>query len=137
MLDYSAITDERDADFAMRLTREHGVAAIPISPFLSGGSRRSGAAVLFCQARRHAGARRRAAVPRLMPVRIALVLPCSPRRSWRRSRGRCRSTSRSCAPTRDNLIRSQRAQFNYAYKERRTEFHINPFGRVGTGGIEG
>jgi hypothetical protein len=39
--------------------------------------------------------------------------------------------------TRDNLIRSQRAQFNYAYKERRTEFHINPFGRVGTGGIEG
>lgn len=39
--------------------------------------------------------------------------------------------------TRDNLIRSQRAQFNYAYKERRTEFHVNPFGRVGTGGIEG
>ena len=39
--------------------------------------------------------------------------------------------------TRDNLIRSQRAQFNYAYKERRTEFHVNPFGRIGTGGIEG
>ncbi len=39
--------------------------------------------------------------------------------------------------TRDNLIRSQRAQFNYAYKERRTEFHVNPFGRMGTGGIEG
>jgi hypothetical protein len=39
--------------------------------------------------------------------------------------------------TRDNLIRSQRAQFNYAYKERRTEFHVNPFGRVGTGGVEG
>jgi hypothetical protein len=39
--------------------------------------------------------------------------------------------------TRDNLIRSQREQFNYAYKERRTEFHVNPFGRVGTGGIEG
>jgi hypothetical protein len=39
--------------------------------------------------------------------------------------------------TRDNLIRSQRAQFNYAYKERRSEFHVNPFGRVGTGGIEG
>jgi methionine aminotransferase len=27
MLDYSAITDEGDADFALRLTREHGVAA--------------------------------------------------------------------------------------------------------------
>jgi len=39
--------------------------------------------------------------------------------------------------TRDNLIRSQRAQFNYAYKERRTEFNMNPFGRIGTGGIEG
>jgi methionine aminotransferase len=35
LLDYSAITDERDADFAVRLVREHGVAAIPISPFLS------------------------------------------------------------------------------------------------------
>jgi hypothetical protein len=39
--------------------------------------------------------------------------------------------------TRDNLIRSQREQFNYAYKERRTEFHVNPFGRVGTGDVEG
>jgi hypothetical protein len=39
--------------------------------------------------------------------------------------------------TRDNLIRSQRAQFNYAYKERRTEFRVNPFGRVGTGVMEG
>jgi hypothetical protein len=39
--------------------------------------------------------------------------------------------------TRENLIRSQREQFNYAYKERRSEFHVNPFGRMGTGGIEG
>jgi hypothetical protein len=39
--------------------------------------------------------------------------------------------------TRDNLIRSQREQFNYGYKERRTEFRVNPFGRVGTGGVEG
>ena len=38
---------------------------------------------------------------------------------------------------RDNLIRSQREQFNYAYRERRTEFHANPFGRIGTGGVEG
>ena len=36
MVDYSAITDERDSDFALRLIREHGVATIPISPFLSG-----------------------------------------------------------------------------------------------------
>jgi methionine aminotransferase len=36
MVDYSAITDERDSEFALRLIREHGVATIPISPFLSG-----------------------------------------------------------------------------------------------------
>jgi methionine aminotransferase len=34
LMDYSAITDEADADFAIRLTREHGVASIPTSPFL-------------------------------------------------------------------------------------------------------
>jgi methionine aminotransferase len=36
MLDYSAITRERDSDFALRLIREHGVTTIPISPFLHG-----------------------------------------------------------------------------------------------------
>jgi len=36
MVDYSAITSEGDSAFALRLIREHGVAAIPISPFLSG-----------------------------------------------------------------------------------------------------
>ncbi len=35
LMDYSAISDEADADFAVRLTREHGVAAIPTSPFLT------------------------------------------------------------------------------------------------------
>jgi methionine aminotransferase len=35
LMDYSAITDEADADFAVRLTKEHGVASIPTSPFLS------------------------------------------------------------------------------------------------------
>ena len=34
LLDYSAISDEADADFAVRLTRERGVASIPTSPFL-------------------------------------------------------------------------------------------------------
>jgi methionine aminotransferase len=34
VVDYSAITSEGDADFALRLIREYGVAAIPISPFL-------------------------------------------------------------------------------------------------------
>ncbi len=34
LMDYSAITDEEDAEFAIRLTKEHGVASIPTSPFL-------------------------------------------------------------------------------------------------------
>lgn len=34
LMDYSAITDEPDSEFAIRLTKEHGVASIPTSPFL-------------------------------------------------------------------------------------------------------
>jgi methionine transaminase len=37
LLDYSAITSERDADFAVRLIEEHGVASIPTSAFMSNG----------------------------------------------------------------------------------------------------
>lgn len=35
--------------------------------------------------------------------------------------------------TRENLVRAQREQRYFAYKERRTELHTNPFGRIGTG----
>ena len=50
MLDYSAITDEDDAGFALRLIREHGVAAIPVSPFLQ--DERPGPVLRFCFAKR-------------------------------------------------------------------------------------
>ncbi|WP_437547648.1 methionine aminotransferase [Sorangium sp. So ce367] len=50
LVDYSEITTERDADFALRLIREHGVAAIPISPFLSGVE--PGPVLRFCFAKR-------------------------------------------------------------------------------------
>jgi methionine aminotransferase len=50
VVDYSAITNERDADFAIRLTKEHGVASIPISPFLSGVE--PGPVLRFCFAKR-------------------------------------------------------------------------------------
>jgi methionine aminotransferase len=50
MMDYSAITDERDSEFALRLIREHGVAAIPISPFLHGEE--PGPVIRFCFAKR-------------------------------------------------------------------------------------
>ena len=50
MLDYSAITDELDSDFALRLINEHGVAAIPLSPFLCGAD--AGPVLRFCFAKR-------------------------------------------------------------------------------------
>ncbi|KYF76730.1 aminotransferase [Sorangium cellulosum] len=50
LVDYSEITTERDADFALRLIREHGVASIPISPFLSGVE--PGPVLRFCFAKR-------------------------------------------------------------------------------------
>ena len=34
LMDYSEITDEPDAEFAIRMTKEYGVASIPTSPFL-------------------------------------------------------------------------------------------------------
>ena len=47
LMDYSAITDESDADFAVRLTKEHGVASIPTSPFLYALRRAEGPALLL------------------------------------------------------------------------------------------
>ena len=38
------------------------------------------------------------------------------------------------ADTRANLERAQRVQGEFAYRERRTVLHLNPFGRLGTGG---
>ncbi|MEQ1757145.1 MAG: hypothetical protein ABL986_02425 [Vicinamibacterales bacterium] len=35
---------------------------------------------------------------------------------------------------RQNMVRADREQNRYAYKERRTDIHTNPFGRIGTGG---
>jgi methionine aminotransferase len=51
LMDYSAITSEGDADFAMRLVTETGVAAIPISPFLQPGES-AGPVLRFCFAKR-------------------------------------------------------------------------------------
>lgn len=36
--------------------------------------------------------------------------------------------------TREALTRSQELWHRYSYRERRTELHLNPFGRMGTGG---
>jgi methionine aminotransferase len=50
LMDYAAITDESDADFAIRLTKEYGVAAIPTSPFLY--RQRPPQVVRFCFAKK-------------------------------------------------------------------------------------
>jgi len=39
------------------------------------------------------------------------------------------------AAARENLMRATREQNRYAYKERRAELHMNPFGRLGAGEI--
>ncbi len=49
MMDYSAITDEADVDFARRMTTEHGVAAIPPSVFYHDG--RDHKVLRFCFAK--------------------------------------------------------------------------------------
>lgn len=36
LLDYSKISDENDMDFSAQLVKEHGIASIPVSPFISG-----------------------------------------------------------------------------------------------------
>lgn len=50
LMDYSAISDERDAEFAIRTTKEHGVASIPTSPFLHRST--APQVVRFCFAKR-------------------------------------------------------------------------------------
>lgn len=50
LMDYSAISRDEDADFAVWLTKEHGVASIPTSPFLHRS--RAPRVVRFCFAKK-------------------------------------------------------------------------------------
>ncbi|NOT42972.1 MAG: methionine aminotransferase [Acidobacteria bacterium] len=50
LMEYSAIADEPDTDFSLRLIREHGVAAIPTSAFMHGAD--PGRVLRFCFAKR-------------------------------------------------------------------------------------
>jgi methionine aminotransferase len=51
LLDYSNISTDRDEAFAIWMTKTHGVASIPLSPFLHGGEQ-AGRVVRFCFAKR-------------------------------------------------------------------------------------
>ena len=64
LMDYSAITGESDAEFAVRLTRESGVASIPTSPFLYKSS--APKVLRFCFAKKEETLR--AAAERLIKV---------------------------------------------------------------------
>jgi hypothetical protein len=39
------------------------------------------------------------------------------------------------AAVRENLLRAERETHMYTYRERRTDIHTNPFGKLGTGGV--
>ena len=49
LLDYSAITDEKDTELAIRLTKEHGIASIPVSVFYN--TQRDDKVLRFCFAK--------------------------------------------------------------------------------------
>ena len=49
LMDYAAISDEDDETFAVRLTTDHGVASIPLTPFLS--KQKAPRVVRFCFAK--------------------------------------------------------------------------------------
>ena len=49
LLDYSRISDEKELDFAKRLTIEHGIASVPVSPFYKYGEENQ--SLRFCFAK--------------------------------------------------------------------------------------
>jgi len=49
LLDYSAISDEKEMDFAVRITKEFGVASVPVSPFYH--NRQDNHVLRFCFAK--------------------------------------------------------------------------------------
>jgi methionine aminotransferase len=52
LVDYSRITDERDTDFAVRMTKEFGVASIPVSVFYDKPEEIQARVLRFCFAKR-------------------------------------------------------------------------------------
>lgn len=53
LLHYDAISDEKDTDFAVRLTKENGVAAIPVSVFYSKPEQATQRVLRFCFAKKN------------------------------------------------------------------------------------
>ncbi len=72
-------------------------------------------------------------------VLVTLVAPVSavrlPAQSTASLRAPLPEAERFLAETQANLVRSNRASEKFAYTERRTELHTNPFGRLGSGEV--
>jgi hypothetical protein len=73
----------------------------------------------------------RLAVAVALTCAVALLAPASPPLAQERPLPEPKAFF---AAVRDNMARSGKVQDLYAYKERRTQLHTNPFGRLGTGG---
>lgn len=73
---------------------------------------------------------RRLTIATALAAACALAAPARPLQSQSRP---LPDEATFYAAARDNLARALREQWRYAYKERRTELHRNPVGRIGTG----
>ena len=73
-------------------------------------------------------------MPRLIGAPAALVLLCLAATPMAQRRP-LPEAGAFLSATRENLARANQVQHRYAYKERRTELHTNPFGRLGTGEV--
>jgi hypothetical protein len=74
---------------------------------------------------------RRAAV---LPLAAVLLALCAGLRPVGAQNGALPEAGPFLEAVRENLARAGRVQDQFAYKERRTQLHMNPFGRIGTGG---
>jgi hypothetical protein len=73
-------------------------------------------------------------MPRLTLAAAFAVCLLSPAAGLPGQDGPLPDTQTFFAAVRDNMARAGRVQDQFAYKERRTQLHMNPFGRLGTGG---
>jgi hypothetical protein len=73
--------------------------------------------------------------PRVARALLAMLAMCIVHASASQSTRPLPDEASFFAETQKNLARSTQVQYRYAYKERRTELHMNPFGRLGTGEV--
>jgi hypothetical protein len=64
---------------------------------------------------------------------LAAIALCAAEPAARQSTGPLPDRATFLREVRENLARAQELSHQFAYKERRTDMHMNPFGRMGTG----